>query len=300
MKPLLRAESPAKINLFLHIVGRRADGYHQLESIFCPISLCDHIELALQPSPNGELQIERHGDLLHIPPEKDLTVKACRRFFEAAKNLGAWAITLKVSKQIPEEAGLGGGSSNAATVLKLLQQHFDQPLNASQLQSLALSLGADVPFFLQGQTAFVEGIGETLTPISGVNGHVLVFKPPISCSTQQIFADPELTRDAKGVKIAVFDSARRTENGNLLSFIGSSTCNALQTVVEKHKSNWKLFFDHFREATAGFHPVLVRMTGSGSAMFAVFASPSQLSDAMAAVAGNPVCRQGQCFKAQVL
>ncbi|MCQ8897429.1 4-(cytidine 5'-diphospho)-2-C-methyl-D-erythritol kinase [Limnobacter humi] len=298
--------SPAKINLFLHITGRRADGYHLLQSVFCPISLADTIQLRVQRLATPALHIERTGDLLHIPPDKDLTVRALQAVY------AAWAqhqsqglrISLHVDKRIPEEAGLGGGSSNAATVLKALNTALGCPLDADLLHHSALQLGADVPFFLAQKPAFVEGIGEKITPMPGLQGQVLVFKPPISCPTHEIFRDPELTRDSKDVKIAVFDSASRLESGVnnqcLLSFLSSSTCNVLQTVVEKRRPEWQQYFNSFKQLVATANPLLVRMTGSGSAMFAVFASPSQLSSAQQAVSGNPLMQAGQVFGCSLL
>lgn len=305
----LVARSPAKINLFLHIVGKRTDNYHLLESIFCPVGLSDHIEIALTPRTDPRIQITRTGDLLHIPQDNDLTVKACLEFFRHTHMPHGWNITLHVNKNIPEQAGLGGGSSNAASTLKLLQQHFNNPIAPHTLHTLAQQLGADVPFFLLGKTAFVEGIGEQITPLTGVKAPLLILKPPISCSTAQIFSDSQLTRDSKSVRIAVFDSVKRTEssannnlnnaNTHLLSFIRSKTCNALQQVVESRENDWGAYFRQFSETVAQANPLLVRMTGSGSAMFAVFASPSQCSNAVKAVYSHPVLKQSQWFETHI-
>ncbi|HEY1057361.1 MAG TPA: 4-(cytidine 5'-diphospho)-2-C-methyl-D-erythritol kinase [Limnobacter sp.] len=298
--------SPAKINLFLHITGRREDGYHLLQSLFCPISLADTVVLQVQTSNTPGLHIERTGGLLHIPEHKDLTVRAAQAVFDvwSQHQPQGLAVSLHVDKRIPEEAGLGGGSSNAATVLQALNTALGKPLNAALLHNTALGLGADVPFFLTGKPAFVEGIGENITPIDGFSGHVLVFKPPISCPTGEIFGDPELTRDAKDVKIAVFDSASRLESGSqnpcLLSFLSANTRNVLQAVVEKRRPEWQQYFSSFKQSVAAFSPLLVRMTGSGSAMFAVFASPSQLSSALQAVSGNPLLQAGHVFDSAIL
>ncbi|HEX4844506.1 MAG TPA: 4-(cytidine 5'-diphospho)-2-C-methyl-D-erythritol kinase [Limnobacter sp.] len=306
----LEAFSPAKINLFLHITGRRADGYHLLQSLFCPITLGDTVRMRLEEPglPTG-LEIRRTGDLVHIDENKDLTVRACRAFFEAsalAERRG-FSIQLHVDKQIPEEAGLGGGSSNAATVLKLLQTHFDNPLSTEQMNLVATRLGADVPFFLQEQAAFVEGIGEQLTPIQGISGAVLVYKPPLSCPTAQIFSDPQLTRTASDVKIAVFDSAQRVDRDSnpgtalqaLYKLLEQNTRNAMQTVVANRLPEWAQHFEAFSRCTAQANAMLTRMTGSGSAMFAVFASPSQRSEALECVAREPLLQQGRWFSCQI-
>lgn len=295
----LSAFSPAKINLFLHITGRRADGYHLLQSVFCPITLGDTVELSIKPSPNGELQIQRQGDLVHIPAHTDLTVRACKAFYEQANLKQAPQIGIQVHKNIPEQAGLGGGSSNAATVLRLLNQHHGNPVSSSQMAETALLLGADVPFFLQDQSAFVEGIGERLTPIAGASGHLIVYKPPLSCPTPKIFSDPQLTRNSSDVKIAVFDSASRMNSG-LMGFLQAHTQNALQTVVSSKFPEWEQQFEAFSNRVAKFNPQLIRMSGSGSAMFAVFASPSQSSNAMVAVAEAPELNAGKWFECEIV
>lgn len=294
----LSAFSPAKINLFLHVTGRRDDGYHLLQSVFCPITLGDEVLLTITTSESGQLEIERTGDLTHIPEEVDLTLRACKAFYTNAAIGQAQKITIHVNKHTPEQAGLGGGSSNAATVLRLLQDHHQNPLNPPKLQQIALSLGADVPFFLQTESAFVEGIGESITPIKGICGHLIVYKPPLSCPTPKIFSDPQLTRNSSDVKIAVFDSARRM-NSELMAYLKANTQNALQTVVSRNFPDWEHQFDVFSSCVAKFNPQLIRMSGSGSAMFAVFASPSQLSNAVAAVADAPELQTGKWFECQI-
>ena len=307
MNTTLSAFSPAKINLFLHITGRRADGYHLLQSVFCPLTLGDDVTLHLQAAPatsqTGVPVIERLGDLRHIDPTKDLTVKACLAFYKAYSqykkaDIDVRQITIDVKKRTPEQAGLGGGSSNAATVLRLLQAHHKHPLSDQTLQSLALELGADVPFFLQNQCAFVEGIGETITPIHGLGGHFLVYKPPIACPTPEIFSDTRLTRNASDVKIAVFDSASRT-NSEWNHFLVSETSNVMQPVVEHKFPEWKQQFEKFSRCALKHEALLVRMSGSGSAMFAAFASPSLRSKAMVEVAEAPELAKGQWFECQI-
>ena len=294
----LRALSPGKINLFLHITGRRADGYHLLQSIFCPITLADDIALTVQPCEQGPLKITRQGDLVHLPEETDLTVRACKAFYAQAGLEQNHTVCIQVKKNIPEQAGLGGGSSNAATVLRLLQNHHGKMLAEDKLAAIGLQLGADVPFFLQNNSAFVEGIGEVITPISGVSGHLIVYKPPLSCPTAKIFSNPQLTRNSSDVKIAVFDSARRMNNG-LMSFLKDNTQNALQTVVSRNFPDWEHQFGVFSSCVAKFKPQLIRMSGSGSAMFAVFASPSQLSNAVAVLADAPELKTGKLFECKI-
>jgi 4-diphosphocytidyl-2-C-methyl-D-erythritol kinase len=294
----LSAFSPAKINLFLHVTGRRADGYHLLQSIFCPISLGDQVSISVQASASGTLEVQRSGDLAHIPEEVDLTIRACKAFYAHANVGMGHLVHIHVSKKVPEQAGLGGGSSNAAIVLRLLQEHHHKPLTPTELNAIGLSLGADVPFFLQDSSAFVEGIGESITPIQGISGHLIVYKPPLSCPTPKIFSDPQLTRNTSDVKIAVFDSAHRM-NSELMAWVQANTQNALQTVVSRNYPEWEQQFVDFSNCVARFNPQLVRMSGSGSAMFALFASPSQLSNAVAAVADAPELKCGQWFECKI-
>lgn len=270
----LSAPAPAKINLFLHVTGQRPDHYHLLESIFCPISLCDHVEIQLQTNPNQQIRIHRSGPLAQLPAHIDLTARAANAFFEHAGLSQGFELHLRVTKNIPEQAGLGGGSSNAATTLKLLQAHFGHPIPPAALHQIALKLGADVPFFLGAQTAFVEGIGERIIPLGTPAAWLLVYKPTISCATAQIFSDPELTRDSTSVKMTLFDSRHCIENPNwqqsLWECIRDQTGNSLQTVVARLNPEWKRQFDTFNDIVQAHDPLLVRMTGSGSAMFAVF------------------------------
>lgn len=294
----LSAFSPAKINLFLHVTGRRPDGYHLLQSIFCPLTLGDQVQLEITEGEGSETTVYREGDLGHIPEHQDLTVRACRAFYEEASLPRSFDILIRVSKSTPEQAGLGGGSSNAATVLRLLQQHHGNPVSSARLADIALSLGADVPFFLQDKSAFIEGIGEKITPVSGISGHLIVYKPPLSCPTPKIFSDPQLTRNSSDVKIAVFDSARRM-NGELMAYLQANTWNALQTVVSGNYPEWKHQYDAFSNCVERCNPLLIRMSGSGSAMFAVFASPSESSNAIAAVADAPELQAGHCFECQI-
>lgn len=294
----LSAFSPGKINLFLHVTGRREDGYHLLQSIFCPITLGDQVELQITESEGPENRIQRAGDLVHIPEHLDLTVRACQAFYREAGLLQTFNLLIRVCKTTPEQAGLGGGSSNAATVLRMLQHHHGHPVSSARLANMALSLGADVPFFLQDSSAFVEGIGEKITPVPGISGHLIVYKPPLSCPTPKIFSDPQLTRNSSDVKIAVFDSARRM-NSELMVFVKDNTQNALQTVVSANHPDWKYQFDVFSACVERFDPLLIRMSGSGSAMFAVFASPNERSKAVAAVADAPELQAGRWFECEI-
>ncbi|HEX7115757.1 MAG TPA: 4-(cytidine 5'-diphospho)-2-C-methyl-D-erythritol kinase, partial [Steroidobacter sp.] len=190
--------APAKLNLCLHIVGRRADGYHLLQSAMQFIDLCD--ELTFHERPPGT--IERIGGPSDIPPEKDLTVRAAQ-LLAAGRSVPS-GIGIELVKRIPIQAGLGGGSSDAATVLVALNQLWNLGLETEELARLGLSLGADVPFFVRGVAAWAEGVGERLTPCDFPENWYLVVKPAASVSTAEIFQAPELTRDSPLTTIRAF------------------------------------------------------------------------------------------------
>ena len=216
MKTRLTALCPAKINLFLHITGHRQDGYHLLESLFCPVNLADELIIDIEPDTSQSgLQITRKGPLAALSEDVDLTVRACHAFFQAAPIDPYQTLHIHVRKNIPQQAGLGGGSSNAAAVLRLLQSHYQQPLSNHALATLALQLGADVPFFLQSQSAFAQGIGEQLTHFDGLDHPIILVKPPQNCPTAEVFRHKELTRDSSPVKIAVFDSGQLDSSGKV-------------------------------------------------------------------------------------
>ncbi len=190
--------APAKLNLCLHIVGRRADGYHLLQTAFQFIDLCD--ELRFYPRPAGI--IERITGPAEVPAEKDLVVRAARLLAQVSGAQQGVAIELK--KNIPMQAGLGGGSSDAATVLVALNHLWGCRLSVATLAALGLKLGADVPVFVHGRAAWAEGIGEQLTPVDFPELSYLVVQPPVSVSTAEIFQASELTRDTPLTTIRAF------------------------------------------------------------------------------------------------
>jgi 4-diphosphocytidyl-2-C-methyl-D-erythritol kinase len=190
--------APAKLNLCLHIVGRRADGYHLLQSAMQVISLTD--ELRFYRRPQG--CIERIGGPSDIPSDSDLTVRAARLL---ARRTGHPAgVAIELCKRIPVQAGLGGGSSDAATVLCALNELWGLGLTAEQLAELGLMLGADVPFFIHGRAAWMEGIGEQITFCDLPTACYLVIKPQAAVSTREIFQAPELTRNSPVTTIRAF------------------------------------------------------------------------------------------------
>ena len=185
--------APAKLNLFLHVVGRRPDGYHLLQTLFRFIDRSD--TLRFEPRDDGEVVLAT--PLPGVPPETDLTVRAARLLQVAATEAGRSrpGATIFLDKQLPMGGGLGGGSSDAATVLLALNHLWDLGLSRQRLQALGLGLGADVPIFVHGMNSFAEGIGEALTPMELPPAWYVVLEPPVQVPTAAIFSAPDLKRD---------------------------------------------------------------------------------------------------------
>lgn len=190
--------APAKLNLCLHIVGRREDGYHLLQSAMQLIDLCD--EVRLHERPDGV--IERVAGPAEVPPDTDLVVRAARLL--AAGRALSRGVGIELRKNVPIQAGLGGGSSDAATALAALNEWWDLRLPVAELARLGLQLGADVPFFVHGRAAWAEGIGERLTPYDFPEETYLVIQPATAVSTAEIFQAPELTRNSAVTTIRAF------------------------------------------------------------------------------------------------
>ena len=187
--------SPAKLNLFLHITGRRADGYHSLQTIFQLLDYGDSLTFTLNQS--GDISLSPAMDT--VAAEDNLIVRAARLLQSAAGCTQGCDIV--IDKQIPMGAGLGGGSSNAATALVGLNQLWQSGLSSDELADLGTQLGADVPVFVRGNTAFAEGIGELLTAVELPEQWYLVITPDVQVSTAEIFSNPQLTRDTSPIKI---------------------------------------------------------------------------------------------------
>lgn len=190
--------APAKLNLFLHVVGRRADGYHLLQTAFRFLAHYDEIHLRVRDDGVLRRVNEVHG----VPAESDLALRAARLLQEhTGCRFGA---ELRLEKRLPLGGGLGGGSSDAATVLIALNRLWKLGCSREQLQSLALRLGADVPVFVYGRNAFAEGVGERLQMLALQPAWYLVLQPQVSVSTAEIFSDPQLTRYSEVITIAAF------------------------------------------------------------------------------------------------
>ena len=242
--------APGKLNLFLHVLGRRADGYHLLQTAFRLIDRCDQVGIALRE----DGRILRHDPLPGVAPEEDLCVRAARLLRErCGTRLGA---DLRVRKLLPVGGGLGGGSSDAATTLIVLNRLWDAGLPRGELQALAARLGADVPFFVFGENALGEGVGERLAPLPLPAAWYLVLVPPVALSTQEVFSDNALTRNAKELKIPPFFSGM----GN----------NDLEPVALRLRPEIAAHLAWLRERRPQ-----ARMTGSGACVFAEFATEAE-------------------------
>jgi 4-diphosphocytidyl-2-C-methyl-D-erythritol kinase len=242
--------APAKLNLFLHVLGRRPDGYHDLQTAFQFLDLCD--ELVLEPREDG--RIVRAEGPAEIPASDDLSIRAAERL-QAQAGANESGVTIRLRKKIPLHGGLGGGSSDAATVLVALNRLWNLGLGTEELARIGLALGADVPVFVQGHAAWAEGVGERLQPIEPPETAYLVIRPGCAVSTAEVFQAPELTRNSPAITIRAF-----------LKTGGRNDCEPLVR-------------SRFPEVAAAldwlgrFAPA--RLTGTGSCIFAPFANVEQ-------------------------
>ncbi|MBV1775739.1 4-(cytidine 5'-diphospho)-2-C-methyl-D-erythritol kinase [Burkholderiaceae bacterium DAT-1] len=249
MKPYF---APAKLNLFLHIIGQRADGYHLLQTVF---RLLDHGDTVWIEA-TGDGEIIHENPLPGVPAESDLMVRAARLLQSATGTTRG--CRLRIDKRLPMGGGVGGGSSDAATVLKALNTLWDIHMPLNELMSLGVQLGADVPVFIFGKDAFAEGVGEQLQEITLPNQAYIVLRPPVHISTQEIFREKSLTRDSKPVTIAAFpDLLMQGETQKVLR-------NDMQAVaVGKYP-----VVGEYIEWLGQYAPAM--MTGSGACVFAAF------------------------------
>ena len=248
--------APAKLNLFLHVLGRRDDGYHLLQTVFRLIDYAD--EVSIEPREDG--LIRRVTDFAGVDPESDLCIRAARLLKQKAiersgrgmERLGA---DIGLVKRLPIGGGLGGGSSDAATVLIVLNRLWELGFNRAELMAMAVRLGADVPAFVFGENALGEGIGERLLALPLPPAWYLVLVPQVSVSTKEIFSSPALTRDTKPLKIPPF-----------LPGLGANDLQGIASVLYPEIAAHLDWLSKFGDA---------RMTGSGACVFAEFGSDDQ-------------------------
>mgnify|MGYP001285111572 FL=1 len=260
MSDLQTYPAPAKLNLFLHVVGRRQDGYHLLQSVFRFLDYAD--SLSFRMCDDGV--IKRAYALPGVPEEDDLCVQAAKLLQRTAgTRLG---VEISLDKKLPLGGGLGGGSSDAATTLMALNRLWKLGFTRQKLQHLGLQIGADVPVFVFGQSAFAEGVGEVLQPISLPPAWYVVLVPKVNISTEEIFADPQLTRNTNRIKITAF-STEQVHND-----LEPVVCRKYPQVAQ-HLA----WLNQFGAA---------RMTGSGACVFAEYATEREVREVLAQLPGQ--------------
>lgn len=236
--------APAKLNLMLRVLGRRADGYHLLQTVFQFIDRCDR--LYFEPRADGE--VTRRRGAPGVLPEQDLVVRAARAL---QRRTGCTdGVSIDVHKVLPMGGGLGGGSSNAATTLLALNRLWDLGVDVETLADIGLELGADVPVFVRGRAAWAEGVGERLSAVDLPEPWYVVLAPPVSVSTAAVFSDPELTRNSRSVTMA--------------DFLGGEIGNDCLDVVLSRYQAVAEAFDWLNR-----HADVARLTGTGGCVFAV-------------------------------
>lgn len=256
MRSLHEVAAPAKLNLFLHVTGRRADGYHLLQSVFMLLDW--HDTLHFERRPGGKLSREDLGAPL---PGDDLTLRAARALQQASGCTEGAHIA--IDKRLPAEAGMGGGSSDAASCLLALNRLWRLDLPLAALEKIGLALGADVPFFLRGRNAWVEGVGERITPVTLPPARFVVVKPARGLATRDIFGHPALKRDSDSATISGFAADPWGFGRNDAEPVARQLCPEVGEAIE-----W-----------LGLQGLRARMTGSGSAVFALLPPGANLAQA---------------------
>ena len=254
--------APAKLNLFLHVTGRRDDGYHLLQTVFQLVNHGDLLDFTLR----DDSRIVRYKPIPGVSEEHDLTLRAAHLLqaeIGSRRNGPIPGIDIAVHKKLPMGGGLGGGSSDAATTLIALNYLWKVGLDRAQLSALGLKLGADVPFFIFGRTAFGEGIGERLQAVDTPASWYVVIEPKVSVATAAIFNAPQLTRNTKAVKIADFSESTSCFGKNDLQPLVAGMYEEVAAALEALRK--------FGDA---------RLTGSGSCVFCRFASESGAQQAL--------------------
>jgi len=251
----LTLPAPAKLNLWLHIIGRRADGYHELETVFQFLDHGDELSFAVRD--DGVIRL--HTEIEAVPHDSNLIVRAARKLQEqSGTGLGA---DIWLSKVLPMGGGIGGGSSDAATTLLALAHLWQLDWDEDRLAALGLSLGADVPVFVRGHAAFAQGVGEQLTPVDPEEPWYVVLVPQVSVSTVEIFSHPQLTRDSLPLKM------RPVPEGN--------SRNDCQPVVEQSYPEVRNALNSLGKFTEA------RLTGTGSCVFGAFPSKAEADKVLA-------------------
>ena len=247
-----RYPAPAKLNLFLHVTGQRVDGYHTLQTLFRFVALYDTLRFV----PRSDDRVVLANPIPGVAPETDLTVRAAEALRRAAGIRDG--VTIHLLKRLPMGGGLGGGSSDAATVLLALNYLWRVGASQAELQALALPLGADVPIFVFGQSAFAEGVGEALSPVALPPAWYLILHPGVAVPTARIFTAPDLTRDTPPIEACAWADA-------MVRGVGANDLEAVAVALYP-EVGMALDWLRAQPETTG----RIRMTGSGACVFAVF------------------------------
>ncbi|MBV8667496.1 MAG: 4-(cytidine 5'-diphospho)-2-C-methyl-D-erythritol kinase [Burkholderiaceae bacterium] len=274
--------APAKLNLFLHVTGRRTDGYHLLQTVF---QLLDHGDL-LHFTLRDDGRIMRTTELAGVPAESDLIVRAARLLQAKARERQpgmAYGADIAVDKHLPMGGGLGGGSSDAATTLMALNHLWQTGLTRKELMALGLQLGADVPFFIFGHNAFAEGVGEELQAVNTPGGWFVVLEPGVSVPTAAIFSSAQLTRDTKPVIMTDFSQATDAEKSSFgKNDLQVVACSSFPPVADA--ISWLTQFGK------------ARMTGSGACVFCRFEQEAQADEVLAKTPAHWKAWKAQALK----
>jgi 4-diphosphocytidyl-2-C-methyl-D-erythritol kinase len=281
----LTCPAPAKLNLFLHVVGRRQDGYHLLQTLFRFISLHDILHYSLR----GDSAVHRTNSIEGVAEEQDLCVRAARLLqSETGCRLG---VDITLEKHIPMGGGLGGGSSDAATTLIALNRLWALGLPRKRLMQLGLRLGADVPVFVFGENAFAEGVGEELQAYSLPEAWYVVLFPPVHVPTAEVFSHPELTRDTVSITMRALERQQKQQLRHVTGEVSrlweqQPSCSSLNGGVSSNVSG-QLLRNDLQSVVCNLYPEVARylaslgdfgramMTGSGACVFAEFVSRSE-------------------------
>jgi 4-diphosphocytidyl-2-C-methyl-D-erythritol kinase len=273
MTSLTYCPAPAKLNLFLHVTGRRPDGYHLLQTAFQLIDRGDVLHVHLR----NDTQLRRTSDIPGVPEEQDLVIRAAKLLqAEVFRRTGMLprGANIAVDKVLPMGGGLGGGSSDAATVLMALNKLWNAGLKRDELMALGLPLGADIPFFIFGETAFAEGVGETLRAVDVPDCWYVVIEPGVSVPTAQIFTSEHLTRNTPPVNMAAFCSYYSTQRE--LKQFGRNDLQQVATRLYPQIAKAIEWLGQFGDA---------RMTGSGACVFCAFPDEGQANAVLAKARG---------------
>lgn len=257
LRKLEHCPAPAKLNLFLHVTGRRPDGYHLLQTVFQLVDYGDTLDFYVRE----DGAVHRLTEIAGVPEKDDLVVRAAIMLQQSTGcTLGA---DISIDKRLPMGGGLGGGSSDAATTLIVLNHLWQTGLRRDELMALGLQLGADVPFFIFGCNAFAEGVGESLQAVMTPEGWYVVIEPGVSVPTAAIFTSPYLTRDTKPVKMLDFSGASKTFGKNDLQVVATSLFPAVADAIE--------WLNAYGDA---------RMTGSGACVFCRFEQEDEAAEVL--------------------